>query len=124
MIRDYVNGSEMTGVNVRYMSTFIGHWYLYCDGLHPGSAAWFGTKPLLPTGYIKPRGRGGARHIIQAPWRVLILIGSAEELRNFIQHEGLGEYISEESVLAANIAVIITTIFLLFYIASRDRKKM
>lgn len=51
MIRDYVNRSEMTGVNVRYMLTFIGHWYLYCDGLHPGSAARFGTKPLLPGVY-------------------------------------------------------------------------
>lgn len=54
-IRDCANGNETIGVNVRYMSTFIGPWYLHCDGINPGSGAWFDTKPLLPTGYIKPR---------------------------------------------------------------------
>lgn len=79
-------------VNVKYMTAFIGNWCLRCDGIHPGSGTWFGTKPLLPTRYIKPHIRGSTRHISRVPWRVLILIGSAKELSNFIQHEGFGEY--------------------------------
>jgi len=54
MIRNYANGSEMIGVNVKchvgFYWTPVFTWYLRWD------TSWFG-KSLLPTlGYIKPRG--------------------------------------------------------------------
>lgn len=47
------------------------------------AASGLAQSLFYPRGYIKPCGWDDARHISQVPWRVLILIGSAEELNNF-----------------------------------------
>lgn len=79
----------MIGVNVKY--TYVDfYWTLVA--MRYILVALGSAQSLFYPGYIKLRGWGGVQHISQAPWRVLILIGSAKELNNIIRYEGLGEY--------------------------------